>query len=341
MLMVYGEVRQNRRQASLLYQQRFPERQQPSSKFFTRLAHRVKTTGNVQYSANKLNNAQDEDEVVDVLAAVTNFPQTSTRNIARDRGLSHMKVHRILKKYSFHPFHLSLHQALSEQDYANRVDFCQWALAKLQENDNFFDYVLWSDEATFKSDGNVNLHNLHYWSVENPHWMRVVDHQVRWALNVWCGILGNKIVGPYFFNGNLNGMMYRAFLQDILPQLMEDIPLATRRIMWYQQDGCPAHFSLPVRLVLNTLYPGRWIGRSGPRSWPARSPDLTPMDFYLWGRLKEIVYFERPTTVEEMQARIVQACAQITPEEIQNAQQGFKRRLTRCIHANGQQFEHL
>ncbi|GBL73687.1 hypothetical protein AVEN_230681-1 [Araneus ventricosus] len=37
-------------------------------------------------------------------------------------------------------------------------------------------------------------------------------------------------------------------------------------------------------------YPGRWIGRGGPVLWPPRSPDLTSLDFFLWGHLKELVY---------------------------------------------------
>ena len=35
---------------------------------------------------------------------------------------------------------------------------------------------------------------------------------------------------------------------------------------------------------------GRWIGRAGPISWPERSPDMTPLDFYFWGHLKSVVY---------------------------------------------------
>ncbi len=33
----------------------------------------------------------------------------------------------------------------------------------------------------------------------------------------------------------------------------------------------------------------RWIGRCGPISWPARSPDLTPCDNSLRGYIKEKV----------------------------------------------------
>jgi hypothetical protein len=40
---------------------------------------------------------------------------------------------------------------------------------------------------------------MHYWAVENPHWMRQQDHQNRWSLNVWGGVVNNRIVGPFFF----------------------------------------------------------------------------------------------------------------------------------------------
>jgi hypothetical protein len=42
--------------------------------------------------------------------------------------------------------------------------------------------------------------------------------------------------------------------------------------------------------ILDEQYPDRWIGRGGPRSWPARSPDLNPLDFFLWGHVKNVVY---------------------------------------------------
>ena len=47
------------------------------------------------------------------------------------------------------------------------------------------------------------------------------------------------------------------------------------------QDGAPAHFARAPREVLDRWFPGRWIGRGGAVRWPARSPDLTPLDFYL------------------------------------------------------------
>ncbi|EZA47953.1 hypothetical protein X777_15037, partial [Ooceraea biroi] len=57
-----------------------------------------------------------------------------------------------------------------------------------------------------------------------------------------------------------------------------------------QHDGCPSHSSLVAQHVINDLYPGRWIGRGGPVAWPPRFPDLTPMNFFFRGRIKDIVY---------------------------------------------------
>jgi hypothetical protein len=55
---------------------------------------------------------------------------------------------------------------------------------------------------------------------------------------------------------------------------------------------------------LNTTYPGRWIGRGGPIAWPPRSPDVTPMVFFLWGHLKEQVYAVPPRTIQDLVARL-------------------------------------
>jgi hypothetical protein len=41
----------------------------------------------------------------------------------------------------------------------------------------------------------------------------------------------------------------------------------------------------------------------GPASWPARSPDLNPLDFFIWGHLREIVYRDPPTDVEDLTAK--------------------------------------
>lgn len=168
------------------------------------------------------------------------------------------------------PYHVVLHQALSEADFDRRLEYCHWMANMLAENRGFLSQILWTDEATFHSDGSVNRHNMHYWSATNPHWMQQVQHQGKWSVNVWCGILGGQIIGPYIFHGSINGQIYYDFLSNILPILLEEVPLQIRQIMYFQHDGCPAHYSANVRQFLDITFPDRWIGRGSLFPWPAR-----------------------------------------------------------------------
>jgi hypothetical protein len=43
--------------------------------------------------------------------------------------------------------------------------------------------------------------------------------------------------------------------------------------MLFQQDGVPPHFHKEVMDFLNRKFPGKWIGRKGPITWPPHSPD--------------------------------------------------------------------
>ncbi|EFN69121.1 hypothetical protein EAG_14837, partial [Camponotus floridanus] len=54
----------------------------------------------------------------------------------------------------------------------------------------------------------------------------------------------------------------------------------------FMHDGAPPHYTGIVREYLTNNFGNKWIGRGGPIPWPARSPDLNPLDFFFWGHLK-------------------------------------------------------
>ncbi|EZA54266.1 hypothetical protein X777_06188 [Ooceraea biroi] len=85
---------------------------------------------------------------------------------------------------------------------------------------------------------------------------------------------------------------------------MENVPLQFRQNSWIQLDGCPSHYARQVRNWLDEHYAHRWIDRGGPVFWPPRSPDLTPLDFYLWGTLKNKVYSTEVISLEDLKQRI-------------------------------------
>jgi hypothetical protein len=73
-----------------------------------------------------------------------------------------------------------------------------------------------------------------------------------------------------------------------------------RSDMWFQHDGAPPYFSLVVRAHLNNTYGVQWIGRARPVAWTARPPNLMPLDFFLWGHVKSIMYALPADTREEL-----------------------------------------
>ncbi|GFW72948.1 uncharacterized protein TNCV_830711 [Trichonephila clavipes] len=74
--------------------------------------------------------------------------------------------------------------------------------------------------------------------------------------------------------------------------------------MWFQHDGVPAHISAVMRSASNTAYPRRWIRWGGSVNWPARSPDLSCLDFFLWGHIKSLVYTSPVDSDEALVTRI-------------------------------------
>ena len=50
-------------------------------------------------------------------------------------------------------------------------------------------------------------------------------------------------------------------------------------------------------------------------TWPARSPDLTPCDYFLWGYVKDKVFVApQPVSIPDLKNRITAAVETITPD---------------------------
>ena len=98
-----------------------------------------------------------------------------------------------------------------------------------------------------------------------------------------------------------------------------------------------------VRAHLDEVFPYRWIGRGGPTPWPARSPDLTPVDFFLWGAMKERVYRTKVWSREACMENLEEAFEfyRQRPLQIRRATSSVVNRARRCLEEDGHHFEHL
>lgn len=107
----------------------------------------------------------------------------------------------------------------------------------------------------------------------------------------------------------------------------------------FQQDGAAAHYSTIVREWLNERLPERWIGRRGPVEWAARSPDLTPLDFYLWGYVKQKVYMKQHKDLNELRSSITSVIKSIQPEVLKGVFSNISKRMNLVIAQKGAHIE--
>ena len=123
---------------------------------------------------------------------------------------------------------------------------------------------------------------------------------------------------------------------------MGDIPLEIRRNLIYQQDEAASHFSRKVRNFLNENYQ-YWIGRNGRIRWPPRSSDLSPLDFYLWGRVKSTVYSSDTANVEQLKEKIIIAFATLKLQNntLENVRRNLIRRAQLCMQQRGRRFNNF
>lgn len=240
-----------------------------------------------------------------------------------------------------YPFKYQKHQRLNENDKASRLIFCREMLARLDQDPNLFSKILWTDETTFCTSGSPNRKNLHFWADENPHKILETKRSGRRSLSLWCGILRNKIIGPIFFQNTLTGASYLEMLQQIENHLDAVLPLIEANQIIWQQDGAPPHNVAEVTEYINRNYP-LWIGRNGPILWPPNSPDLTPLDTFLWGTLKNKIYFKASENIDQLQERITYEINKINNENpawIIKAIDKLKIGYQKCIEANGGHYE--
>uniref|UniRef100_A0A1Y1JZD5 DUF4817 domain-containing protein n=1 Tax=Photinus pyralis TaxID=7054 RepID=A0A1Y1JZD5_PHOPY len=293
------------------------------------------TSGNVSTIRRGPQNSVITPENVErVRVAIQQSPRRSIRKQSQVLGISRRSMHRIIKEHlHMHPYKMVVVQELKPRDYEARQIASENILAALPRDA----VVFFSDEAHFHLSGCVNKQNMRYWSETNPRELHQRPlHSDR--VTVWCALSKNGIIGPYFFEENdravsVNSARYLTMIQEFFLHALDE--MGVDEDVWFQQDGATAHTARRVMEFLRGRFPGRLISLRGDLDWPARSPDLAPCDFFLWGYLKSKVYNDRPRTIEDLKNNIRANIAEIPVEMLGRVHENFRKRLDQCIQSEG------
>ena len=243
----------------------------------------------------------------------------------------------------YHPYQMIKRHQLLAGDFARRLRFCQWLNGHAPR---FLETLLIGDEAGFAMNGDVNTHNVRRYAARGNKPLDFVYEKSanRAKLTVWIGLIGNgTLVGPCFFRETVNGDRYLHLINNTVVPHLAAIRQYRRngngpfQRVWWAQDGAPAHRRRDVMDRLDELFGNRIIAFPRDVEWPPRSPDLTPLDFFLWGHLKAKVYTTQPRDIDDLQRRITAEVDVLRQDHgmIRRAVSAMRKRATICIERNG------
>ncbi|GFV55492.1 DUF4817 domain-containing protein [Trichonephila clavipes] len=97
--------------------------------------------------------------------------------------------------------------------------------------------------------------------------------------------------------------------------------------LWFQQDGATCHTVRATIDLLKDTFGDRLISRFGPVNWPPRSCDLTPLDYFLWGYVKSLVYADKPQTLDHLEDNVHRVIADMRPQMLEKVIENWTSRL--------------
>ncbi|GFU10976.1 putative DD41D transposase [Trichonephila clavipes] len=169
-----------------------------------------------------------------------------------------------------------------------RRTFVEWAQNEIAVVPDFHKRILFSDKAHFWLNGYVNKQNCLIWSEAIPQVYVETPFHPE-KWTVWCALWAGAVV-------------------------------PTRRN--------PYHTARATIDLLKDTFGDHLISRFGSVNWPPRSCDLTPLDYFLWGYVKSLVYADTPQTLDHLEDNIRRVIADIRPQMLEKVIENWTSRWT-------------
>ena len=157
---------------------------------------------------------------------------------------------------------------------------------------------------------------------------------------VWAAVSEKGLIGPYFFHKNSKNIpVNRHSYQECVLWFVEE--LKRRRMLkksYFMQDAAAPDTAISTKNLLRDIFQDRLIGKGFSLIWPPYSPDLAPADFWLWSKLKAMIFSKRQkpiTSVMGLKLAIIHALRRLQSEKFDHVVPSVLRRLSSCVAKNG------
>ena len=173
--------------------------------------------------------------------------------------------------------------------------------------------IVFSDEAHFELGGYVNKQTLSHLGHRKP-------SRIHWKADA-------TKMSHCFITANSD--RYRAILNEFLFTKIEEEAIS---ISWFQQNDATCHKAEGTLHFLRPVFEIHIISRRRDFIWSPQSCDLTPLDYCLWGAVKDKCYADKPETIDALKDNLREAIDEIQLYTIDNGLKNWTdRRLNEII----------
>lgn len=301
----------------------------------TRLVNLFEATGSV-LRVPRTRNRQPSLHQPAIESHFVQNPGSSIRKAATLLNVSSTTVHNILRKnLKYKPYKTQTRQLLSVNAKIKRFQFAN------NFDISILNQIWFSDESYFYLHPKASK-NIVIWSKNKPldNFVEKPAHSSK--MLVWMAISHHGVFWREI-EGHMNTDTYINLLKN------EFFPyLKTRNLIdtcYFMQDGAPCHTSKISLQFINEHFKNRVISTGYPQKynmgieWPPYSPDLTPLDFCIWGTVKARIAKHKPLTLIELNNALRIEVSLFTQEFITNAIGSLIPRLQSLRNANGGHIE--
>ncbi|GFY26286.1 putative transposase [Trichonephila clavipes] len=130
----------------------------------------------------------------------------------------------------------------------------------------------------------------------------------------------------FWLSGHVNKQNCRIW-SEANPQVYVETPLHPEKLTVWCALWAGGIIARATIDLLKDTFGDRLISRFGPVNWPPRSCDLTPLDYFLWGYVKSLVYADKPQTLDPLEDNIRRVIADIRPQMLEKVIENWTSRL--------------
>jgi AraC-like DNA-binding protein len=267
---------------------------------------------------------------------LTRNPQAKVRKMARDLGVSHSTLQRVVKnELKLTAYKLRKAQRLDDKDKKIRLERCR--LLKARSAGEAWKNIVFTDENFFTIEQSHNRQNDRIYSSSRPGATAIIPHRQKPdSVMVWGGICSTGKTPLVFVEKGVK-MDQEIYRRDILESVV--LPWSQQHFgdqPWtFQQDSAPSHRASNVQQWCMDHFP-EFISS---KEWPPYSPDLNPMDYSVWSILEARACATSHRSLDALKATLTREWDKISEEEVRKIVENFRKRLSLCIKAKGGYFE--